>query len=73
MYVLLAIWKGHVDKVWVSDDPDLIQSWQNEVDVEHGIERDEDGNAEFGDWEVTVHDVDQYQITMTVDNRISLN
>ena len=74
MYVLLAIWKGHVDQVWVTDDPDLIQSWQNEVDVEHGIERDPEGNQlPVGDWEVTVHDVDQCQITMTVDNLISLN
>ena len=73
MYVLLAIWKGHVEKVWVSDDLDLIRDWQTEVDAEHGIERDEDVGAEFGDWEVTVHYVDQDQITMTLENTISLN
>ena len=74
MFVLLLRLQGGVEKVWVTDDPDLIQSWRDEVDVEHGIVRDEEGEpVEDGEWEVTVHGVDQYQITMTVDNLISLN
>ena len=73
MFVLLLRLQGGVEKVWVTDDPDLIQSWRDEVDVEHGIVRDEEGEPEDSEWEVTVHEVDQYQITMTVDNMISLN
>lgn len=73
MFLLLAIWKGHVEKVWVTDDEDLIYEWRDQVDAEHGIERDVDGEAEFGDWEVTALPVDQYQITLTVNNIIGLN
>ncbi len=74
MFLLLERLNGNVEKVWVTDDEDLIHSWRDEVDAEHGIERDEDGDpVEDGEWEVTVHGVDQYQITMTVDNLISLN
>lgn len=74
MFVLLARLEGGVEKVWVTDDEDLIRQWRDEVDTLHGIVRDEDGEpVEDGEWEVTVHGVDQYQITMTVDNLISLN
>ena len=73
LFVLLEIWKGHVEKVWVTDDEDQIYDWRDEVDAEHGIVRDDDGNAEFDDWEVTTLPVNQYQITLTVTNVIPLN
>ena len=73
MFVLLERLQGVVQKVWVTDDEELIEQWQREVDALHDIVRDDEGEAEDSEWEVTVHDVDQYQITMTVDNLISLN
>ena len=73
MFVLLERLQGVVQKVWVTDDEELIEQWQREVDALHDIVRDDEGEAEDSEWEVTVHDVDQYQITMTVDNIISLN
>ena len=74
MFVLLERLQGGVEKVWVTDDEELIQQWQDEVDASHGIVRDDEGEPDLDEpWEVTVHDVDQYQITMTVDNTISLN
>ena len=73
MFVLLERLQGGVEKVWVTDDLELIREWQSQVDALHGIVRDEEGEAEDNEWEVTIHDVDQYQITMTVDNVISLN
>ena len=73
MFVLLERLQGVVQKVWVTDDEELIEQWQREVDTLHDIVRDDEGEAEDSEWEVTVHDVDQYQITMTVDNIISLN
>lgn len=73
MFVLLEIWKGHVEKVWVSNDSDLIDEWWKQVDAEHGIVRDIDGEAEPNDWEVIAREVDQYQITFTLDNVIPMN
>lgn len=73
MFVLLERLQGVVQKVWVTDDEELIEQWQRQVDALHDIVRDDEGEAEDSEWEVTVHDVDQYQITMTVDNMISLN
>ena len=73
MFVLLERLQGVVQKVWVTDDEELIEQWQRQVDALHDIVRDDEGEAEDSEWEVTVHDVDQYQITMTVDNIISLN
>ena len=73
MFLLLERRQGDVEKVWVTDDEELVRSWQDEVDASHGILRDDDGEAEDSVWEVTVHEVDQYQITMTVNNVIALN
>ena len=74
MYLLIETWKGNIEQTWVSNDMELIIDWRDQVDAERGIERDEEGvQTSVGDWEVRIHTVDQYKITLTIDNEIAMN
>lgn len=74
MYTLIESWKGHIETVCVSNDPEVINGWRDQLDAEHSIERDEKGFVEVGgEWEVEIHNVEQYKITLTIDNVIPTN
>lgn len=75
LHAILYLNKGLIEKVWVTDDPDLLEQWIDQLEREFGIERDEAGELVDDTWEhqVLSMDVDEYNLTFNMNNQIQVN